>query len=96
MSAEVCPGHGARSDIIGLGPEDEAWACTCGQPQAVLLMPRAEAVGPETSPEALRVFMRDVSVACWLDLGRCWDHRPANVARYGGRLVALDFGEEDA
>lgn len=28
-------------------------------------------------------------------LGHCWDARPANVARYRGNLVALDFGEEE-
>jgi hypothetical protein len=31
VSAEAYPCHGARSDIIGLGPEDEDWACTCAE-----------------------------------------------------------------
>ena len=35
-------------------------------------------------------FSRD----CQTQLDRAWDARPANVAYYQGRLVALDFGEE--
>lgn len=94
VSKEACPFHGARADILPFGPDDEDWACTCGELQAILLMPRAEEVGQETSPEDLASFMEDVSTACWVELNRCWDLRPANVARYQGHLVALDFGEE--
>ncbi|GAB4430168.1 MAG: hypothetical protein Kow0031_10970 [Anaerolineae bacterium] len=37
---------------------------------------------------AQRHFARD----CERELGRVWDARPANVARYKGRLIALDMG----
>ncbi|MFQ5875923.1 MAG: hypothetical protein ACE5JL_19280, partial [Dehalococcoidia bacterium] len=82
--------HGHRKNIL---PEGES--CTCGEPQAILLMPLAEPVGQDVSPEELQAFMGDISAACLAQLDHYWDWRPSNVAAYQGRLVALDFGEEE-
>jgi hypothetical protein len=57
-------------------------------------MPEADLSVDTTSAEYMAFvmgFLRD----CLQQFGHCWDARPANVARYGGNLVALDFGEEE-
>ncbi len=89
VSREACPVHGKRVDIL---PE-EGYVCTCGQPVAVLLMPLADDLDG-VSQEELQTFMMGFSRDNEEQLGLYWDARPRNVARYAGRLVALDFGEE--
>lgn len=91
VSREACPVHGHRREFL-----PEGYDCTCGQPRAVLLMPTADDNALEdVSREELQAFMMGFSRDCEQQLGHCWDARPANVARYQGRLVALDFGEEE-
>jgi hypothetical protein len=87
VSQEVCAIHGERSSFLPDGYE-----CTCGSAQAVLLMPKANVAGVKA--EEAQAFMAGFAQDCYEQLGRYWDARPANVARYQGRLVALDFGEE--
>jgi hypothetical protein len=89
VSREACPIHGKRVDIL---PE-EGYVCTCGRAVAVLLMPLADDLDG-VSQEELQTFMMGFSRDCEEQLGLCWDARPRHVARYAGRLVALDFGEE--
>jgi PRTRC genetic system protein C len=87
ISREICPVHGVRQEIL---PPNHA-PCSCDTPQAALLMPVTDA-DARIEPDDLRAFMmgfsRDAEQA-----GLFWDVRPANVARYRGRLVAIDFGE---
>jgi hypothetical protein len=90
VSREVCPIHGPRKKIL---PED-GYICTCNSPQAVLLMPLAESTKGVSSDE-IRAFLMGFSRDCEQQRGHYWDARPANVARYQGRLIALDFGEEE-
>lgn len=90
VSREVCPLHGPRKKIL---PED-GYSCTCNTPQAVLLMPLAESTEGVSSDE-ISAFLMGFSRDCERQLGHYWDARPANVARYQGRLIALDFGEEE-
>jgi hypothetical protein len=89
IDREVCPVHGLRREIL-----PEGYTCTCGSNHAVLLMPEAELSVDPTSPE-YRAFVMGFSRDCEQQLGHFWDARPANVARYQGNLVALDFGEEE-
>jgi hypothetical protein len=91
VTKECCGRHGLRKAIL---PED-AMDCTCGEPLAVLLMPLAAPLDEAAycSPETQQ-FALHIADKCRTELGRCWDDRPANIARYNGRLVALDFGEE--
>ena len=86
---EVCPVHGLRVDIL---PE-EGYTCTCGSPQAVLLMPAANDDLDDLDQAELAAFLSDFAQRCEQELGLQWDSRALNVARYQGRLVALDFGE---
>ncbi|MCQ3972396.1 MAG: hypothetical protein DPW09_02995 [Anaerolineae bacterium] len=89
IDREACPVHGLRRQIL-----PEGHSCTCGSDHGVLLMPEADLSVDTTSAEYTAFvlgFLRD----CLQQLGHCWDARPANVARYGGNLVALDFGEEE-
>lgn len=90
ISREVCPIHGPRKKIL---PED-GYICMCNSPQAVLLMPLAESAEGLSSDE-IRAFMIGFSRDCEQQRGHYWDARPANVARYQGQLIALDFGEEE-
>lgn len=89
VSYEVCPRHGLRRDIL---PDGQV--CTCGQPADLLLMPIADPI-PDAEDDSLltRAFIAGVARDCERELKRLWDTRPANVARYRGRLVALDFGD---
>jgi len=84
ISREVCPVHGVRREILPA----EHQSCSSGEPQAALLMPVAD--GGEA--DELRAFIAGFAQDCEQQLGRFWDTRPGNVARYRGRLVALDFG----
>ncbi len=87
VSQEVCPVHGERADIVPVGAD-----CTCGEPQSILLMPLAEPAWEEANSPEGRAFMEGIIDECD-ELGRYWDDRSGNLARYQGRLVALDFGE---
>lgn len=89
VNKECCPLHGLRREIL---PE-QGYSCTCGKPQAVLLMPKAE-LPEDLKSEEVRAFMMGFSKDCEQEFGFYWDARPKNVARYEGRWVALDFGEE--
>jgi hypothetical protein len=86
VSREVCPVHGSRREIL---PEGER--CTCGEPQAVLVMPEADCV-TEIPAETRRAFIMGFSRDAEEQLGLAWDARPQNMAYYQDRLVALDFG----
>lgn len=90
VSREVCPIHGPRKKIL---PED-GYLCTCDSPRDVLLMPLAESIAGVSGDE-IRAFLMGFSRDCEQQRGHYWDARPANVARYQGRLIALDFGEEE-
>lgn len=90
VSREVCPIHGPRKKIL---PED-GYVCTCNSAQAVLLMPLADSTDG-VSIDEIRGFLTGFSRDCEQQLGHYWDARPANVACYQGRLIALDFGEEE-
>ncbi len=89
VGREACPVHGLRVDIL---PE-EGYACTCKLPQAVLLMPAADDDLDGVDQAELTAFLSDFVQRCEQELGLQWDSRALNVARYQGRLVALDFGE---
>jgi hypothetical protein len=89
VSKECCPVHGLRREIL----PDHGYACTCGKPQAVLLMPKAE-LPEDLKSEAVRAFMMGFAQECDREFDFYWDSRPKNVARYEGQWVALDFGEE--
>jgi hypothetical protein len=89
VGREVCPVHGLRVDIL---PE-EGYTCTCGTPQAVLLMPAADDDLDGVDQAELAAFLSDFAQRCEQEVGLRWDSRALNVARYQGRLVALDFGE---
>lgn len=90
VDREICPVHGLRREIL-----PEGLACTCGSPQHdVLLMPEADGAPVDPNSTECRAFMICFSQDCERQLGLLWDARPANVAYYQGRLVALDFGEE--
>jgi hypothetical protein len=92
IDREVCPVHGLRREIL---PPAAGNFCTCGSLEhAVLLMPEADDDPIDTRSTVYRAFLLGFLRDCELQLGRIWDARPANVARYRGRLVALDFGEE--
>ena len=88
IDREVCPVHGLRREIL-----PEAYTCTCGSDHGVLLMPEAE-LPVDTNSAEYRAFIMGFSRDCEQQLGHLWDARPANVARYRGKLIALDFGEE--
>ncbi|MCQ3980771.1 MAG: hypothetical protein DPW09_45810 [Anaerolineae bacterium] len=90
VSREVCPIHGPRKKIL---PED-GYLCTCNSPRSVLLMPLADSI-EGVSGDEIRAFLMGFSRDCEQQRGHYWDARPANVARYQGRLIALDFGEEE-
>lgn len=89
IDRELCPIHGLRREIL-----PEGYPCTCGGSHGVLLMPEADLSVEPTSTQ-YRAFMLGFSRDCEQQLGHIWDARPANVARYRGHLVALDFGEEE-
>jgi hypothetical protein len=89
VNREVCPRHGVRREILRPGQ-----SCACGRPLDVLLMPEADPTWVDTSSAEYRAFVMFFARDCQTQLGRAWDARPANVAYYQGRLVALDFGEE--
>jgi hypothetical protein len=79
---QCCGPHGVRELF------DEG--CTCNDPVDVVLMPEAERVCLYS--EEVAAFMDEVTEACVNEINRAWDCRLENVARYQGRLVALDFG----
>ena len=89
IDREVCPIHGLRQEIL-----PEGYICTCDSNHGVLLMPEADLSVDPTSAEYM-AFVMGFSRDCEQQLGHYWDARPANMARYGGDLVALDFGEEE-
>jgi hypothetical protein len=92
IDREVCPLHGLRQELL---PPAAGYACTCGWlVHDMLLMPEADAAPLDPTSIEYRAFVLGFSRDCEGQLGRLWDARPANVARYRGRLVALDFGEE--
>src|SRR5436190_17889364 len=86
---ETCPVHGLRKAFLGDG-----YYCTCDLSVDVLLMPLADTDLSRVSAAEIQAFRMAIAEICERDLHRCWDDRPANVARYQGHLVALDFGEE--
>jgi hypothetical protein len=83
---ELCPVHGVRREIM----PDPA-PCRCAEAPAALVMPLTDA-NATIEPDDLRAFLIGFSREAE-QLGLFWDARPSNVARYQGRLVALDFGE---
>lgn len=90
IDRELCPLHGLRQEIL-----PEGYHCTCGSlAHAVLLMPETDDAPVDPASVEYRAFVLGFSRDCLQQLSRLWDARPANVARYQGRLVALDFGEE--
>jgi len=92
IGREVCPRHGLRREIL---PPAAGYPCACGSDQAVLLMPEADDAPLDPDSTEYRAFTLGFLRDCAAQLGLYWDARPANVARYRGRLVALDFGEEN-
>jgi hypothetical protein len=91
IGREVCPVHGLRREIL---PPAAGYSCTCGFDPAILLMPEADGIPVDPTSTEYRAFVMGFSRDCEQQLGLYWDARPANVARYRGRLVALDFGED--
>ena len=90
IDRELCPRHGLRQEIL-----PEGYPCTCGTlAHDVLLMPETDAAPVDPTSIDCQAFVMGFSRDCEAQLGHLWDARPANVARYRGRLVALDFGEE--
>ncbi len=86
---ECCGRHGVRRDILA----EDGVPCTCREALDALLMPIAD-LAVSTWDEATRFrFRLQVDQVCEKELDRIWDNRPANLACYQGRLVALDFGE---
>ncbi len=83
---EVCPRHGVRREILPAPAP-----CRCAELPAALVMPLTDAHAT-IEPDDLRTFIMGFSREAEQS-GLVWDARPANVARYQGRLVALDFGE---
>jgi hypothetical protein len=83
---EVCPLHGVRREIMPAPAP-----CRCNEPPAALLMPLTDA-NATIEADDLRAFIMGFSREAE-QAGLFWDARPSNVARYRGRLVALDFGE---
>ena len=77
-----CPEHGPRKHIVAEGD-----GCLCHEQLSILRMPRAE---PAVADQAFMDAVLEES----LSLPNVWDARPANVARWQGKLVALDFGRE--
>jgi hypothetical protein len=88
VSLEVCPRHGLRREFL---PDGQF--CTCRHQQDILLMPVAEPL-TETEDTQLytRAFIAGFARDCERELDRLWDTRPSNVARYQGRMIALDMG----
>ncbi len=67
--------------------------CGCAQPADILLMPLATPLPSDEDDQLYtRAFIAGFACDCERELGRTWDARPANVARYQGRLIALDMG----
>lgn len=93
VAKEVCPVHGLRPEAGILDPDQHF--CTCYGGQDILLMPEADDAWIDPQSVEFEAFKLGFLRECEQELGRCWDARPANVARYLGNLVALDFGEEE-
>ncbi len=86
----VCSQHGIRPVIAN--------TCTCNETVGVLLMPQASPLPERMSAaysQRIDLFMERVSEVCVTELGVAWDAVRKNVARFGSRLVALDFGDPD-
>lgn len=83
---KACPVHGPRRHIVPLGE-----SCSCQEELDVLLMPLASL--EISTQEFLQLEQRIRDFEDSHPEVRPWDARPANAARYAGRIVALDFGE---
>ena len=86
----VCSEHGIRPVVAN--------RCTCHETVGVLMMPQASPLPERMSAVASQEidrFMERVSEICVTELGVAWDAVRKNVARFGSRLVALDFGDPD-
>lgn len=77
-----CSVHGVRGIAPGV--------CTCRYPVDVLLMPEAT-IAHDFSGQVI-AFIEKIVRECQSALGRSWEGKYANVGRYQGHLVALDFG----
>jgi len=88
---ECCGQHGIRRDTQGVA--EDGVPCTCREALDALLMPIADPDVSTWDEATLFAFRLQVDHVCEEELGRIWDYRPANLARYQGHLVALDFGE---
>ena len=86
---ECCGRHGVRRDILA----EDGVPCTCREALDALLMPIADLDVSTWDEATLFAFRLQVDQVCEKELDRIWDNRPANLACYQGRLVALDFGE---
>lgn len=82
----------------GVQPNDggnlsDYYTCSCGM-QSAVLMPEAVpvAMGDSSPDDEIAAFMREIKAICLEELDRPWDAAARHVARYQGRLVALDFG----
>lgn len=93
VTREVCAVHGPRADI--LPPDDYRCACE-GKSLDVLLMPLAQAIAREEAESAeAKAFQEMVADQLAQQRGRALDCRPGNLMRWRGRLVVVDFGQED-
>ena len=89
IGREICPIHGIRQEIL---PHDHQ-LCSCEEAQSALLMPIVDCDLADVDPGDVQTFIAGFARDCEIQLGRYWDTRPANVARYHGNLIALDFGQ---
>ena len=71
--------------------------CTCDLPVDVLLMHEAVPVVAVKglTDKDVQAFMELVVEVCERELDFTWDAVTRNVAVYGDRLVALDFGDPE-
>lgn len=88
---ECCGRHGVRRDTRSVA--EDGVLCTCGEGLDALLMPIADPDISAWDERARHAFRLQVDRVCEEELRNIWDFRPANLACYQGRLVALDFGE---
>jgi len=80
-----CPQHGVTS---------RRNFCTCRESVGGALMPRVELLGlyGPVSDENIQYFMDSMYRECWDTFQFSWEPNERNVARFQGKLVALDFG----